>query len=164
MFSEAILDKVSRAFSEKKSHYASRAFLENIPETLPNIQAAKSPENSIFHRKLLPFSTENGLIVSFCSRKAHECFSLEKKTSIFQPCGLTDSFENPATHFPRKKHPGGLFTVWLGPDIRTSADSHILGTRVSASCLKSRLWFWGLIIFAPAFDLHFHCGVPPEYF
>ena len=34
--------------------------------------------------------------------------------------GLT--FGNPATHFPRKKHPGGVFTVWLGPGIHTAAN------------------------------------------
>ena len=48
--------------------------------------------------------------------------NVSENFSVFQPCGLTDSFGNPATHFPRKKHRGGVFTVWLGPGIHTSAN------------------------------------------
>ena len=59
------------------------------------------PENFHFHRKIVSsFHQKMVLSVPLCSWKAHECFPPEK-FSIFQPCGLTDSFGNPATYFPR---------------------------------------------------------------
>ena len=107
------------------------------------------------------FPSENGLSGPFCSRKAHECFPPENFT-FCQPCGLKDSFGNPATHLPRKKHPGGVFTVWLGPGMHTSAnflaasEGHIFLGPTRKVALNPGYGFFGRLC-RPTFDIY-HLG------
>ena len=45
--------------------------------------------------------------------------STGKVSIILQLSDLMGSSGNPATQFPRKTHPGGECTVWLGPRMRS---------------------------------------------
>ena len=73
-----------------------------------------------FHRKIASIFHRKMVCVLLCSRKACEYFPSEK-FSIFQPRGLTDSFGNPSHPLRKKETSRGVFTVWLGPGIHTSA-------------------------------------------